>query len=53
VLLLLEEESYMSQDFSCHEYFSVALFVYHELASLARELPCLFIIAFYLPFWNN
>jgi hypothetical protein len=32
--------------------FVVGLVVFHELASLARELSSLVIIAFYLPSWN-
>jgi hypothetical protein len=43
----------MSLDFSCHELFVVGLFVYYELASLARKLANLSIIAFYLPSQNN
>jgi hypothetical protein len=42
----------MSLDFFCHELFAVGLFVYHELASLARELSSSGIITFYLPSWN-
>jgi hypothetical protein len=38
--------------FFCHELFVVGLFFYHELASLARELSSLVIIAFYLPSLN-
>jgi hypothetical protein len=40
----------MPLDFCCHE---LSAFVYHELASLARELASSFIIAFYLPSQNN